>query len=132
MVDMMNTVGWGYGFIVLWGLHVLSVVAFFTGLLFLVVLAIKTFTPNQLKGWALWLMAAGAIVCLFTIALTGRSWIGHHYRWADTDGMRMQKMGQMMEMMKKHDGGADEEEGGEHENMMEMMRRMMEKGGPVR
>lgn len=132
MVDTMNIAGWGYGFIVLWGLHVLAVIAFFTGFLFLIVLAIKTFTPNQLKSWAFWLMAAGAIACLFTIALTGRPWIGHRYRWAGADDMRMQNMGKMMKMMKEHDSGADEEENGEHEEMMEMMRMMMGKGAPSR
>lgn len=131
MVDTMNIAGWDYGFIVLWGLHVLSVVAFFTGFLFLVVLAIKTFTPKQLKSWALWLMAAGTIACLFTIALTGRLWMGHRYR-AGMDGRQIQKMEQVMEMMKEHEGGADEEENGEHEEMMEMMRMMMGKSGPLR
>ena len=128
MYPMMATTGWNYGFIALWGLHILSVVAFFTGVLFLIVLAIKTFTPAQLKSWAIWLMIVGTIVCLFTIAIIGRPWIGLHYRDANMGGMQMQQMGQMMEMMMKHNGGANSEDQGEHGDMMQMMRMMMGKG----
>ena len=79
MFNMMNTTGIQYGFITLWGLHILSVIAFFVGLIFLVVLAIKTFTPAQLKSWAIWLMVGGTVVCLFTIGVLGRPWIGMRF-----------------------------------------------------
>ena len=121
----MTTTGWNLGLTALWGLHILSVVAFFTGVLFLIVLAIKTFTPAQLKTWAIGLLIGGTILCLFTIAITGRPWIGLHYRDANMGGMQMQQMGQMMEMMMKHNGGANGEDQEEHGDMMQMMRMMM-------
>lgn len=128
MYPMIDNVGWNYGFIAPWGLHIFSVVAFFTGVLFLIVLAIKTFTPAQLKSWATWLMVIGTIVCLFTIAIIGRPWIGLNYWGAGMGGMQMQQMSQMMEMMMKHNGGANGEDQGEHGDMMKMMRMMMGKG----
>jgi hypothetical protein len=126
MEPMMTTTGWDFGLTALWGLHILSVVSFFTGVLFLIVLAIKTFTPAQLKSWAIWLMVVGTIVYLFTIAITGRPWIGLHYRDANMGGMHMQQMGKMMEMMMKHNGGANGEDQEEHGDMMQMMRMMMD------
>ena len=130
MYPMMDTIGWNYGFIALWGLHVLSVVAFFTGVLFLIVLAVKTFTPAQLKSWAVWLMITGTIVCLITIAFIGRPWVGMNYWGAGMGGggmqmQQMQMMGRMMEEMMEHDRGANGEEGEEHGDMMQMMRMMM-------
>lgn len=129
MYPMMDTIGWNYGFIALWGLHVLSVVAFFTGVLFFIVLAIKTFTPAQLKSSAIWLMITGTIVCLITIAFIGRPWIGMNYWGAGMNGgmqmQQMQMMGRMMEEMMEHDRGANGEEGEEHGDMMKMMRMMM-------
>ncbi len=125
MYPMMATTGWDLGLMALWGLHILSVVAFFTGVLFLIVLAIKTFTPTQLKSWAIWLMVVGTIVCLFTIAIIGRPWIGLHYRDANMGSMQMQQMGQMMEMMMEHNRGADNDDQGEHGEMLRMMRMMM-------
>ena len=129
MYPMMDTIGWNYGFIALWGLHVLSVVAFFTGVLFLIILAVKTFTPTQLKSWAIWLMVVGTIVCLITIAFIGRPWIGMNYWGAGMNGgiqmQQMQMMGRMMEEMMEHDRGANGEEGEEHGDMMQMMRMMM-------
>ncbi|MBI5155956.1 hypothetical protein HZA45_01635 [Candidatus Peregrinibacteria bacterium] len=126
MDNMMDAIGWNYGFIALWGLHVLSVVAFFTGVLFLIVLAVKTFTPAQLKLWAIWLIAVGILICLFTIGVTGRPWIGKHYWGAGMGGgTQMQMMGRMMEEMMEHDRGASKAEGEQHGDMMQMMRMMM-------
>ena len=76
MFSMMTTTGSNFGFIVLWSLHILSVIAFFTGVLFLIFFAIKTFTPAQLKSWAIGLIIGGALVCLFTIAARGGPWVG--------------------------------------------------------
>ncbi len=125
MYNTMITAGLNYDFIALWGLHILSIVIFFIGVVFLIVLAIKTFTPAQLKSWAIWLMVIGTIVCLFTIAMIGRPWIGLYARDANMSGMQMQQMGQMMEMMMKHNEGANSEDQGEHGDMMQMMRMMM-------
>lgn len=135
MYPMMPTTGWNYVFITLWGLHIVSVIAFFAGVLFLILLAIKTFTPAQLRSWAVWLMVIGTIVCLFTIAIIGRPWIGLYYWGTGMGDMQMpirqaqgrQQMGQMMEMMMEHNQGADNDERREHGDMMQMMRMMMEK-----
>ncbi|HLC75601.1 MAG TPA: hypothetical protein VJB82_00575 [Candidatus Peribacterales bacterium] len=123
---MMTTTGSNLGFIVLWSLHILSVIAFFTGVLFLIVLAVKTFSPTQLKNWAIWLMIGGAVVCLFTIAARGGPWVGGYGRMS---GMQMQNMGRMMEMMTDHDAGMNGAAHDEHEEMEEMMREMMDEAG---
>ena len=128
MYPVMNTIGWNYGFSALWAIHILSVIVFFTGVIFFIVLAIKTFTPAQLKGWAIWLMVIGTIACLATIGVLGRPWIMLHDRSAGMGNMQTQQMGQMMEMMMKHNGGANSEDQGEHGDMMQMMRMMMGKG----
>lgn len=121
METMMTTTGWNLGLMTLWGLHILSVVAFFTGVLFLIVLAIKTFTPAQMKAWAIGLLVVGTIVCLFTVAIIGRPWIAQSYWGSGMNAMKMQKMGQMMEMMMEHNQGADSDEQREHGDMMQKM-----------
>lgn len=128
---MMTTTGWNYGFIALWGLHILSVIAFFTGVLFFIIIAIKTFTPSQFKAWAIWLMVIGTIICLFTIAVIGRPWIGLWYWGNGMQGAQMMQMGQMMERMMEHDQGMTGSEHSDHEDMEKMMRMMMRgMGGP--
>jgi hypothetical protein len=124
MEPMMNTTGWDYGFIALWGLHVFSVIAFFLGVLFFIIFAIKTFTPTQLKSWAIWLVVLGTVVCLVTVAIIGRPWIGQHYWNTGMSGMQMQRMNQMMEMMMEHNQGADGDDQAEHGDMLQMMRMM--------
>ena len=129
---MMSSFGPDYGFIVLWAVHVLSVIASFTGLLFLIVFAVKTLTPQQLKTWAIWLMVTGAVVCLFTIAIIGRPWMGLSSGKMGMEGRMMERgmmMGSMMEQMTKHDADSDVEDRMEHEGMMNMMRMMMNMGG---
>lgn len=126
MYPMMDTTGWNVLFIALWGFHIFSVVAFFTGVLFLIVLAIKTFTSRQLKSWAIWLMAIGTIVCLITIALIGRPWIGLHYWGSGMNGMQMQQMNRMMQMMTQHDQGGPSED---HDEIEGMMRDMLDDAG---
>ena len=129
MEPMMTTTGWNLGLTALWGLHILSVFAFFTGVLFLIVLAIKTFTPAQLKTWAIGLLIGGTILCLFTVAMIGRPWIGPgHYGSSGTNGMQMQMMNTMMERMMEHNQGTNGEDQMEHGDMMQMMRMMMGKG----
>lgn len=124
METMMTTTGWNLGPLALWGLHILSVVAFFSGVLFLIVLAIKTFTPAQLKTWAIGLLIVGTIVCLFTVAIIGRPWIGLGlYGGSGMSGMQMQMMNTMMERMMQHDGANPDEEHNEIEGMMRGMLR---------
>src|SRR3990167_7479783 len=122
MFNMMTTTGSNLYFTVLWSLHILSVIAFFTGVLFLIFFAIKTFTPAQLKSWAIGLMIGGAILCLFTIAARGEPWGSSKF---GRSGMQMKTMGRMMEMMMDHDEDMAGEGHDEHEEMEEMMREMM-------
>lgn len=79
MYNFMSMGGGNLGVITLWGLHVLSVIAFFTGIVFLIILAAKTFNKTQLKNWAIGLMVIGIVVCLFTIMALGRPWTGMGY-----------------------------------------------------
>ena len=74
MMNMMNTTDWGSGLIFLWGLHVLSVIAFGIGLIFLVAWAVKHLHEKQLKTWGIGLIAAGIVACLFTIGIRGTPW----------------------------------------------------------
>lgn len=122
---MMNTIG-GLGFVTLWALHILSVVAFFTGIALFIGLAIKTFNATQLRNWTIGLLIGGSVLCLYTIAQMGHPW---------TDGgfgmrkMPMQGMQMMMQSMMDHDKGANTDDRMEHEGMMNMMRMMMNMGG---
>lgn len=121
---MMTTTGWNLGLIALWGLHILSVVAFFSGVLFLLVLAIKTFTPAQLKSWAIGLLIVGTVLCLFTVAIIGRPWIGLGlYGSSGMNGSQMQMMSRMMESMMEHDGENPDDDHQEIEGMMRDMLR---------
>ncbi|NOS67432.1 MAG: DUF305 domain-containing protein [Candidatus Peribacteraceae bacterium] len=99
MMDTMYTTG--FGFSALWALHILSVIAFFTGLLFIIVLAIRTFSAAQLKKWAVSLMVIGAVACLFTIAVRGTPWM--HAGSGMGGNMRMMKMDNMGGMMEHDD-----------------------------
>lgn len=87
MMNMVHTTGMGPGLGLLWGLHVLSVIAFSTGILFLIVYAIKTFTHAQLKTWAMGLIVIGAVACLFTIGVMGRTWNSYKMTTCDSGGM---------------------------------------------
>ncbi len=66
--------GWSLGFQLVWAIHILAIVAFFAGVVFLLLLAGKTFTHAQLKRWAIWLITGGALVCLLTIGMVGHPW----------------------------------------------------------
>jgi hypothetical protein len=82
MMNMMNTTGTGLGsgFIFLWGLHVLSVIVFGIGLIFLVAWAIKHLHEKQLKSWGIGLVIVGIIACLLTIGVMGHPWTGYGTR----------------------------------------------------
>lgn len=125
MDPMMNTIGPDYGFITLWIVHIASVIVSFTGLLLLIVLAIKTFTAAQLKTWGIWMIVAGSVACLITIALLGRPWVSHSY-WGAKGGMQMQDMQRMMQMMMVHNQASPN---GAHDDMQEMLEGMMGEAG---
>jgi hypothetical protein len=131
----MNSFGPDYSFIALWAVHVLSVIFSFTGLLFLIVFAMKTFTPKQLKSWGIWLVVTGAIACLITIALLGRPWMEFSKGKMGMEGRMMERgmmMGRMMDEMTKHDKNSDAEDRVEHEGMMKMMQMMMPTDGSTK
>ncbi len=71
MMNVMTTTGFGFGFGILWILHMLAVIAFVIGLVFLIVFAIRSLTQAELKAWAIWLLIGSTIICLFTIGMIG-------------------------------------------------------------
>lgn len=89
MFNMMNATGLGFGFglTILWGLHVLSVIAFFIGVLLLLFWAFKHLSEQQMKQWGWTLIIAGTVVCLFTIAAVGRPWGGYRMGGFGSTGM---------------------------------------------
>ncbi len=121
MMHGMNTIGMdlGFGFAILWIVHVLSVLAFVTGLAFLLAWAAKTLPLAQLLRWGIGLLIGGAIACLLTIGVMGHPWTDGGmmgagnaiYRYDSDDGARtgmmrgagdgamgmMSKMGMMLE-----------------------------------
>lgn len=112
MMDMMgSTTGSAAGFTALWAVHILSVVAFFAGVLLLVLWAVKTLTAAQLKTWGIGLAVAGTIACLLTIGVKGSPWIGG---WGG-----MMKCGgrDRMPMMQMMNGMMDGDASGMHDAM---------------
>lgn len=91
MMNMMYSTGTGLGsgFIFLWGLHVLSVIAFFIGVLFLVSWAMKTLNHGQLKTWGIGLILGATIACLITIGAGGMPW--NNYYVGNTGYARMMR-----------------------------------------
>ncbi len=98
MNNMMYSGVWGFGFGILWILHILSVIGFFTGVVFLIILATKILTHAQLKTWGLSLIIGGTIVCVFTIGMMGHSW-QYSGMNAGTRGMMKSGMGMSMNGM---------------------------------
>lgn len=125
MMNMMNSTGMMTNYLLLWGLHVLSVIVFAVGVLLLIGWAVKTWQPAQVKTWGVGFLIAGTILCLISIAGRGGPWIGGGFGYKS--GMMMQNgmMENMMDEMMEH----DEREGSEdHDDMMGMMRMMMGRG----
>ena len=91
MMHMMNNTGWGFGLPTLWGIHILSVIAFFVGILFLMYWSFQHLTPAQLKRWGWTLIIGISIACLLTIGVMGHPWAGY--------GMGNYGSGRMMPMM---------------------------------
>lgn len=118
--------GFGSGFLFLWGLHVLSVIVFGIGLLFLILWAVKTLSQGQFKTWGIGLVVAGTIVCLLTIGVMGHPWTGGGMMGGSHMKMRMQMMEKMMD---ERSGGMmddeDEDEDGNGGHRMGMGEDMM-------
>ncbi len=98
---MMNTTGPASFNMVFGPLHSLASIALLIGIVFLIVWAIKTLTPAQLKTWGITLAVIGAIVCLLTISARGESW-GGYARMGDSE-MKMMRMDMMEKMMDDDD-----------------------------
>lgn len=108
MMNMMNTTGTGVGLTALWGMHALSVVVFFVGIVLLIIWAARALHPDQLKTWGITLAVIGIIVCLLTIGVRGAPWSGiGMLDNAEIRMMRMQMMEKMMGGMMDDDGGSD-------------------------
>jgi hypothetical protein len=105
MMDTMYTTGFGTASTALWGVHVLSVILFFTGVILLIHWAVKTLNQGQLKTWGIALVVIGTIACLLTIGARGAVWtVGS----SNMKMMNMQMMEKMMNgMMDDDDGSAD-------------------------
>jgi hypothetical protein len=104
MMDMMNTTGSVVGFTALWGVHVLSVILFFTGVVLLILWAAKSLNLGQLKTWGVALVVIGTIACLLTISVKGSAWgIGN----PQMRMMQMQMMDRMMNGMMDEDDDAN-------------------------
>lgn len=61
------SLGWSFA----WVIHALSVIVFLTGLVLLVVWAIRTLTSAQLRTWAWGLVVAGTVLCLLALSTVG-------------------------------------------------------------
>lgn len=112
MMHSMNTTGMndGFGFTFLWIVHVLSIILFFSGLVFLIVWAIKTLPAAQLKTWALSLLIGGAILCLLTIGIVGKPWsVGYETSRGGMMGGMGMSMDGMMNMLDGKTGDAFDE-----------------------
>lgn len=128
MMNMMyNTTGTGLGsgFIFLWGLHVLSVIVFSAGVLFLILWAVKTLNQGQLKTWGIGLVVVGTIACLLTIGMRGAPWMGYGFggmgygrmmQWNTDDNFPTGMMGNQKMMM----GGMMGRDGGSMDMMSNM------------
>jgi hypothetical protein len=82
-------------FAFLWGIHVLSVIAFFTGFLFLIFWSYKHLSGAQLKKWGWTLVIAGSLACLMTIASMGHTWAGMGKMKMSSMGGHMMSNGMM-------------------------------------
>jgi hypothetical protein len=119
MMNTMNNTGSVLGFATLWGVHVLAVILFFVGLIFLILWASKALNLGQLKAWGIGLVVVSTLVCLLTIAARGAMWHGNGMM----GGSKMMRMEMMEEMM----GGEmmDDDDECEGENCMDMDGDMM-------
>lgn len=77
MMNMMFNPGGGFGLTFLWSVHILSVIASFSGLVLLLAWSIKHLPIHKLLQWAWTLIIVGAVACLLTIAAVGRPWGGY-------------------------------------------------------
>jgi hypothetical protein len=145
MMNMMYSTGTGFGsgFMLLWGLHVLSVIAFFIGVTFLIVWAVKTLTKTQLKTWGITLVVIGTLACLLTIGMRGAP-ITRMLQWntgnnmpagmMDSDGGGMGMMSNMGMMLEGLEGDEFDEAFirlmiPHHEGAIDMAERALESAG---
>lgn len=107
MYLMMPTIGWNYGFIVLWGLHILSVIVFFTGVFLLLSWAFKHLSERGLWKWGWVFVVLGTILCLLTISAWPRfAMMGGFSGGFGRSGYGMPMMGQWQGSGQDADGKA--------------------------
>ncbi len=78
MYPMMNTIGlpavafakagWGSGLILLWGLHIVSIIVFGIGVSLLLIWAFKYLSEHGLWKWGWVFIVLGTILCFLTIS----------------------------------------------------------------
>jgi uncharacterized membrane protein (UPF0136 family) len=118
MMDMMNNTGSAAGLTALWGVHALSVVLFFVGVILLILWAAKTLNQGQLKTWGITLAVVGTIACLLTIGARGAPWGSGN---SDMNMKHMQMMEKMMGgMMDDEDSSASAHHMGMNDDAMSM------------
>lgn len=100
MMYTMNTTGTGAAFTLFGMLHAIGALAMFIGLAFLLTLAIKTLTAQQLKMWGLGLFLGGVVACVLAAATLG---FKAHDRRYKVSGMM--NGGMMMNGKMTHGGG---------------------------
>jgi len=111
MMNTIHTTGFGSGFALLGIVHVLSVVLFFVGVIFLIQWSLKTLNQKQLKLWGVSLVLAGILLSLLTVGA---------FPGAGRDSCMMDKSGMGMGCMQMDDDmmGDDEMmEGMDHSKM---------------
>ncbi len=118
MMDMMNSTGSAAGLTALWGVHVLSVVAFFVGVILLILWAARTLNQGQLKMWGMTLAIVGMIACLLTIGVRGAPWGSGNSAMSMKHMQMMEKM--MGGMMDDDDDSDDTDHMGMNDDAMSM------------
>ncbi len=116
MMNMIDTTGPSFSFL-FFPLHALTCLAIGIGIVFLIVWAMKTLTPSQLKKWGLGLLIGGVVACILTCLLV---YPVHKTAYRDIskmDTMHREMMNNMMDsdegdmMNMSMDGMADMLEG---------------------
>ena len=108
---MMTTTGFSAfpgSFTLLWAVHIVSVIIFFVGVIFLIAWAIKHLSGPKLKMWGIWMLIIGAIACLLTVGFRGAPWMGFGFDGPGGSRMGMSMNGMTMMLQGKTGDSFDE------------------------
>lgn len=70
MMNMVHTTN-GDSFLLLWGIHLIAILAFGVGFAFLVLWAAKSLTSKQLQMWGIGLVVLAIVLCSLTVGQFG-------------------------------------------------------------